>query len=197
MNDARRSLAWSDQTGRSGFTLIELMVVIGIIALLAAILTPVLGSLIRRQRIESTRHRMAQVGMAIDWYLRDWAVLGDVGDEEASEDDSDFAAAPAQFLYVRRLMADSDPYMELRPEMSMTGDPPRPVTALGEMEHIIDGFGDPLIFEIDNAVTHGRRWTRQITIRSQLGTPTYDGDDLRYTRRIEGDGSWAWDDGTP
>ena len=181
---------------RAAFTLIELMVVIGIIALLAAILTPVLGSLIRRQRIESSRHRMTQVAMAIDWYLRDWAVLGDLGDENASDVESDFAAAPAQFLYVRRMMADRDPYMELRPEMCMTGDPPRPSQTITEVEHIIDGFGDPLIFEVDNAVTHDRRWTRHVTIRSQAGTPAYEGDDLLYTFRIA-DGGWTWEDGEP
>lgn len=57
---------------RSGFTLIELTVVISIIAILAAILFPVFAQAREAARKSSCASNLNQVGMALQMYARDW-----------------------------------------------------------------------------------------------------------------------------
>ncbi|MBU0677429.1 MAG: type II secretion system GspH family protein [Verrucomicrobia bacterium] len=56
---------------RRGFTLIELLVVIGIIALLAAILTPIVGSALEKGRRTACRNNLKQIGLAMLMYAGD------------------------------------------------------------------------------------------------------------------------------
>jgi prepilin-type N-terminal cleavage/methylation domain-containing protein len=55
-----------------GFTLIELLVVIAIIAILAAILFPVLGAAKERGRIAKCTSNMHQLALAVQMYADDW-----------------------------------------------------------------------------------------------------------------------------
>lgn len=57
---------------RRGFTLIELLVVIAIVALLAAILFPVLAQARTKARQTSCSSQLRQHGMAIAMYVQDW-----------------------------------------------------------------------------------------------------------------------------
>lgn len=57
---------------RSGFTLIEILVVIGIIALLAAILFPVLSRARESARAKSCMSNMQQLGLAFQQYTADY-----------------------------------------------------------------------------------------------------------------------------
>jgi len=63
------------KAARSGFTLVELLVVVAIIALLAAILFPVYASVRERAKQASCMSNMRQIGMALTMYL------GDKGDK--------------------------------------------------------------------------------------------------------------------
>src|SRR5688572_24327631 len=57
--------------GRSGFTLVELLVVIGIIAVLLSVLLPVLGSVRRRAQSTACASNMRQIYMAMAMFAHD------------------------------------------------------------------------------------------------------------------------------
>ncbi len=58
--------------GRKGFTLIELLVVIAIIAVLAAILFPVLARARKAAQNADCQSNMSQIGRAVKMYLGEW-----------------------------------------------------------------------------------------------------------------------------
>ena len=55
-----------------GFSLIELMIVVAIIAILAMIMTPNLLTAIQKAKLKSTMEDMRNVGMSVDSYMTDW-----------------------------------------------------------------------------------------------------------------------------
>jgi prepilin-type N-terminal cleavage/methylation domain-containing protein len=57
---------------RAGFTLVELLVVIGVIAILAAILFPVLSAARESARLAACRSNLRQIGVAIKSYMQDY-----------------------------------------------------------------------------------------------------------------------------
>ncbi len=60
------------RTGRLGFTLVELLTVIAIIALLAAILFPVFASARAKGRDATCLSNLHQIGLALQAYGTDW-----------------------------------------------------------------------------------------------------------------------------
>jgi prepilin-type N-terminal cleavage/methylation domain-containing protein len=62
-------------TRRAAFTLVELLVVIAIIALLAAILFPVLAQMRARAREAACRSQLRQIGLALQMYRDDYDEL--------------------------------------------------------------------------------------------------------------------------
>lgn len=63
-----------------GFSLIELMIVVAIIAILAMIMTPNLLTAIQKAKLKSTMEDMRNVGMSVDSYMTDWGhvVIGNL-----------------------------------------------------------------------------------------------------------------------
>jgi prepilin-type N-terminal cleavage/methylation domain-containing protein/prepilin-type processing-associated H-X9-DG protein len=57
---------------KDGFTLIEVLVVIAIIAILAAILFPVFAKARERAKLTHCTNNMKQIGMAFQMYAQDW-----------------------------------------------------------------------------------------------------------------------------
>jgi general secretion pathway protein G len=60
------------QHRRSGFTLVEILVVLAIIAVLAAILLPVLSSAREKGRAAVCQSNLKQIGLGITMYTQDW-----------------------------------------------------------------------------------------------------------------------------
>lgn len=63
-----------------GFSLIELMIVVAIIAILAMIMTPNLLTAIQKAKLKATMEDMRNVGMAVDSYMTDWGHAVEGGD---------------------------------------------------------------------------------------------------------------------
>ncbi len=57
-----------------GFSLIELMIVVAIIAILAMIMTPNLLTAIQKAKLKSTMEDMRNIGMSVDNYMTDWGM---------------------------------------------------------------------------------------------------------------------------
>ena len=67
-------------SGRRGFTLIEILVVIAIIAILVAILVPAIVSARRKARTEKTKARFARIEQACEDYLTTYGRYPSAGD---------------------------------------------------------------------------------------------------------------------
>ena len=103
---------------RTGFTLVEMLVVIGIIAVLAAMIFPVFAR--AREKGRSTRcvANLKQIGMAWQMYADDhdgmppWAI--DCADQHLPQIWSHFPAFQAQIPYMPRHEDVLQPYMQSR-----------------------------------------------------------------------------------
>jgi general secretion pathway protein G len=67
----RRALADRRRAGQAGFTLIELMIVLAIIAMLAALIGPELFSKLGSSQIKTTREQVELLGTALDSFRLD------------------------------------------------------------------------------------------------------------------------------
>jgi len=60
------------KTGKSGFTLVEMLVVLSIVAIIAAILFPVFASARRKARMTECASNLHQIGLALRQYANDY-----------------------------------------------------------------------------------------------------------------------------
>ena len=181
------------RTRRIGFTLIELVVAVGLIFVLAGLLLSALNVVRERSRRTVTMRLMEQVGTAILLYLDRYPLLGDVADATSS----DFANRPAMYLVSRR-DAGGVPYLELGGKNLAKGaTPPFAPASANDAEHILDAYranslSNRLVFVITNKAggPSGYEATLSVEIRSTVGT-TRTSDDLvyRYTREA---GRFEW-----
>ncbi|MFY9397202.1 MAG: pilin [Desulfomonilia bacterium] len=67
-------------TNKKGFTLIELMIVVAIIGILAAVAIPAYGNYTRKAKVTEVTNAMGAVGNAIIEYYQDQGSFPDIGD---------------------------------------------------------------------------------------------------------------------
>lgn len=191
---------------RRGFSIIELLVVVSVIAALAGLLLPALGMIREQQRKVATWDLMLHLGVAVSAYLGDYASVGDASDETA------FAKDPWSCLY-RIPVANGKPaYIEFSGKQLLrdTGGagvgPFVPATA-GVATHPMDAWHRPFLWQVKNLSVAGstRRYTTTVRIRSDAGTSDphirndlvfeYTADGKEFTRRrldsIDASGQWV------
>ena len=134
----------TEKAGR-GFTLVELLVVIGILAGLAAILIPVISSARYSAKIAACKHLIAQLESALDRYNEDFGCY--VADKPIGTPERPIGdTTPAACLYYYLATPDLShrhPYIELQPEVqSRNSDSEDP-----EDDIVVDPWGQPLHYD--------------------------------------------------
>lgn len=161
---------------RPGFTLIELMVVISIIALLAALVIAGIGKLRTAAKVHETEKTMRTLGNAVEVYLSTWPRLGDGTDS----DSSDFSSRPG-YYFTERMIDAGEPQL---------ADYRQPILR----ENVFyDSFGAALTWTITNGPAPQHPLTQSVEIRATRGTDDDTSDDLVYTIDIANSGKWTWD----
>ena len=134
----------------SGFTLVELLVVIGILAGLAAILIPVITAARSSAKLAACKHLLAQLESALDRYNEDFGCY--VPDEPVGSPAKPSGdTCPAACLYYYLATPDltyRHPYIELQPGTQCRNSDSDP-----EDDIIIDPWSQPLHY--DSAVPEG------------------------------------------
>ncbi len=155
---------------KAGFTLIEILIVVAIIAVLATLLIPAVGLLRNAAKSATTDKTMQSICTALSLYLGDHGRIG------ASAGIVDGATVPLSDV-LGRVIAGKPALLELRPDM------------VDEEGRIVDGFRRGILYAAENATKYGRIHTARMVITSQgpdEGDPT---DDMVYLLTVT-EGGW-------
>jgi len=132
-----------------GFTLVELLVVIGILAGLAAILIPVVSAARHTAKLAACKHLLAQLESALDRYNEDFGCY--VPDEPAGSPARPVGdTSPAACLYYYLAtpgLTPRHPYIELQPGSQCRNNDSDP-----EDDIVIDPWGRPLGYDSSQPV---------------------------------------------
>lgn len=169
---------------RNGFTFIELLVVVAIIAALAAISLAGLSVLRRQSKIASTLDLMTHVTTAVDAYLREYRRLGN------ATDGSDFLRDPWHFFHKDQRLHGKTPMLDIKLERLVervgAGSVKRPA-AVHTATHMTDFFGSTpanvlsfTIFNENQGSGANFAYAHCIILRSSAGTLGDPKDDLFY-----------------
>ncbi len=176
---------------RNGFTLIELMVVVAIIAALAGISLAGLSILRRTQKIASTLDLMTNITTAVDAYLHEYRRLGN-----NVTDSSDFLTDPWYFLYKEQVLNKKVGMLEgikleRLVERVSAGVSKRPASKQ-TATHMTDFFGGTptnvlsfTIFNNNKGTGANFAYAHCIILRSSAGTYSDFKDDLFYARSAD------------
>ncbi len=138
---------------RSGFTIVELLVVMAVIAILASITIPVISGVKTRQKAKSTKLLIEQLKLALDAYANDF------GDYPPS--DPKVLGLPSNGVndgiecLVRCLSTKKKkgPYYEFKDEELAntdhdlaTANPTDSIMTTRELFEVVDAFGHPLVY---------------------------------------------------
>lgn len=188
---------------RRGFTLVELLVVVGIIIILMGLLVPAIGMVSQLRRKATTRHTMDQLGAAIILYFNDYAALGEAG------------AGTSEIIDIRRHLYDRPRGLDDATHTilkNLDGSPVHPVRSvyddrapkvtcyclsLETEKHdpsgtthrygsYLDGWNQAIKVSVSNELKAGRVWTSSVELRSYAGTFSKPSDDVtRYLDRAK------------
>jgi prepilin-type N-terminal cleavage/methylation domain-containing protein len=184
------------RTRERGFTLVEILIVVLVIAILLSLLMPALAHLRRKGRIVATNELMQQLATALTDYMDRYPSLGDPALPDPS---SDFKDQPWKFLYINWVKnLKEEPKLQLQVKLLTTGGAAyAPATSLNDGERILDYFPNgahtnALWFDVKNEPVAGftnRFATTEVRIYSSAGTLNDRRDDIiwEYTKKT---GEW-------
>jgi prepilin-type N-terminal cleavage/methylation domain-containing protein len=180
-------------SSRSGFTAIELLVVVAIIAILAAMLLPALGLLRRMSYKAKTTNTMNQLTHAVSSYLDTYSRLGSLSDPTDTDTMHSlaFRCDPFYFLYKTPKAMGNEPFITPTLRSLVTAVGPnacQPATSPMTATHICDAYGSAagnvLSWKIVNGTPLGGgvsfSFTQTIDLRSSAGTPSDMTDDIIF-----------------
>ncbi len=169
---------------RDGFTFIELLVVVAIIAALAGMSLAGLSVLRRQQKIASTLDLMTNITTAVDAYIHEHRRLGN------SPNGVDFLNDPWHFLYKDLVLNKKQELLNIKLERLVERVGPgaikRPL-AMHTATHMTDFFGSTptnvlsfTIFNNNKGTGTNTEYVHCIILRSSAGTLGDPKDDLYY-----------------
>ena len=167
-------------SSRRGFTIMELMIVITIIVILAAMALASLTVLRRSKNIAVTMDMMVHIHEAVSRYI---VQVGKLGDPTPA-----FVDDPWKYLYKNQSANRQTPFIELptaRLVRKTGAGSCVPADNPKEATHIVDHWGQTpnnvLSWTIIQASkTAGFDYVQAIVFRSSVGTPAKDEDDIVY-----------------
>ncbi len=163
---------------KSGFTLTELIVAMGIIAILAALLMPAAHRARQHVRKQRCKTMIASIEMALEMYRTDFGVYPPTGNRNGNTEATNWGATPPIVNLYGALTTDrrGGPYIGFRPEELRTaGSPPR--------TEILDPWKNPYVFVSSTGGQINPPWhnTRTFDIYSRGPDGVTTGGDLSQT----------------
>jgi type II secretory pathway pseudopilin PulG len=178
---------------RSGFTFIELMVVISIIIILVALLIPAIGLLHRMSFRTKTTHNMAQLTFALTTYLDTYGRLGALTDPTETDPMHSlaFRCDPWYFLYITPFLTKAEPFFApsgLKLVTATGANTCVPATSPMTATHLCDAWGTNPANVLSWAIVNGSplgssdvfTFAQTIDLRSSAGTPDDITDDIDF-----------------
>jgi len=140
---------------RGGFTLLEMLIVIAIIAVLAGITIPAVSAVRRRSQVNETKARMSRIGLALENYSNDFGDFPPSSLAELGVRGNGVNDGVEAMLRCLTTEAMNGPYLELKDEELVNTDadqlpagrnPTRSIYTAPHLHEVGDSWGNPIVY---------------------------------------------------